>query len=207
MILIQCKYCWESGPSTSLIRPCQCCQPVHISCLRRWVKIKEDSTNQDPDKCEICLGTLLYPTYRSGKLLQLLGRRKDILLPVPVIVYSLFLAYLFTHCFYFITPAMDKCCHQEDPFGISNNTGNSYGDARINDLYSGDRYARTNYCHFDGKILKLCHQRYQYICPSWFVGILSLNFSVAFVYPTVVLAGWLINNMLPSFNIPRWLFF
>ena len=34
---VVCKYCLEQEPCTELFHPCQCTNPVHTSCLRRWL--------------------------------------------------------------------------------------------------------------------------------------------------------------------------
>ena len=43
-----CKYCLSGIPSTTLIHPCDCVQPVHINCFRKWY------TENGRSCCEIC---------------------------------------------------------------------------------------------------------------------------------------------------------
>ena len=42
-----CKYCMSSVPKETLVRPCKCDNPVHISCFKKWY-------GYGKDKCEIC---------------------------------------------------------------------------------------------------------------------------------------------------------
>lgn len=42
-----CKYCLSSLPENTLVRPCKCSNPVHISCFSKWY----DKTKK---QCEIC---------------------------------------------------------------------------------------------------------------------------------------------------------
>jgi hypothetical protein len=42
-----CKYCLESLPYHTLVNPCDCTQPVHIHCFKKWFK-------PTIVKCEIC---------------------------------------------------------------------------------------------------------------------------------------------------------
>jgi hypothetical protein len=35
--LVVCRYCLEEEPRDELFRPCQCTNPVHAGCLRRWL--------------------------------------------------------------------------------------------------------------------------------------------------------------------------
>ena len=34
---VVCRYCLEEEPRDELIRPCQCTNPVHAGCLRKWL--------------------------------------------------------------------------------------------------------------------------------------------------------------------------
>eukprot|EP00277_Geminigera_cryophila_P035926 CAMPEP_0173096786 /NCGR_PEP_ID=MMETSP1102-20130122/33267_1 /TAXON_ID=49646 /ORGANISM="Geminigera sp., Strain Caron Lab Isolate" /LENGTH=306 /DNA_ID=CAMNT_0013988007 /DNA_START=51 /DNA_END=971 /DNA_ORIENTATION=+ len=50
-----CRYCLEEAPKNELFRPCQCTNPVHTSCLRRWLTT---GPSQVRLKCELCNGAI-----------------------------------------------------------------------------------------------------------------------------------------------------
>lgn len=56
---VKCRYCWmipeEMGLLNKLVYPCQCHDPICLSCLHQWI------AKTSRDRCEICCSELILP--------------------------------------------------------------------------------------------------------------------------------------------------
>ena len=53
---LECRYCLETDIESNLINPCGCSNPVHKSCLTKWIveKCRQNRNYLDALNCEIC---------------------------------------------------------------------------------------------------------------------------------------------------------
>lgn len=89
MAATECKYC-KSAATTSdpLITPCNCTDPVHKSCIEKWIQLKKNG------KCEICLTEFYYTTVQTNIF------RKFMLLRIMDLLFICIGVFLIVGCLY-----------------------------------------------------------------------------------------------------------